>query len=117
MSELVIETAGKIVTVTIDRPPVNALTIALYGQIADTFEELGKRTDVHCAIFTGRGTRAFRGLDLARPQRQSRTERAAVGAALQRSSPLRYSGDCRRNGPALCRRVLASVCDIRVSCQ
>ena len=65
MSELVIETAGKIVIVTIDRPPVNALTIALYGQIADTFEELGKRTDVHCAIITGRGTRAFcAGLDL-----------------------------------------------------
>ena len=38
MSELVIETAGKIVTVTIDRPPVNALTIALYGQITDAFE-------------------------------------------------------------------------------
>ena len=41
MSELVIETAGKIVSVTIDRPPVNALTIALYGQIADAFDELG----------------------------------------------------------------------------
>ncbi len=29
MSELVVETAGKIVTVTINRPPVNALTLAL----------------------------------------------------------------------------------------
>ena len=30
MGELVVETVGKIVTVTLDRPPVNALTLAMY---------------------------------------------------------------------------------------
>ena len=38
-----VEIADHIAVVTLDRPPVNALTIALYGQIADAFEELGKR--------------------------------------------------------------------------
>jgi len=65
MTELVIETAGRIATVAIDRPPVNALTLALYDCIADAFEELGKRTDINCVVFTGRGTKAFcAGLDL-----------------------------------------------------
>src|SRR5438094_7265961 len=121
MSELVVETAGKIVTVTIDRPPVNALTIALYGQIADTFEELGKRTDVHCAIFTGRGTRAFcAGLDLreflaAAPEQDP--ERAAV--VRRTFSAVRHCTIpviAAVNGPALgAGAVLASVCDIRIS--
>ncbi|MFZ1090820.1 MAG: enoyl-CoA hydratase/isomerase family protein, partial [Xanthobacteraceae bacterium] len=121
MSELVIETAGKIVTVTIDRPPVNALTIALYGQITDAFEELGKRTDVHCAIFTGGGTRAFcAGLDLreflaATPEQDP--ERAAV--VRRTFSAVRHCAIpviAAVNGPALgAGAVLASVCDIRIS--
>ena len=121
MSELVIETAGKVVTVTIDRPPVNALTIALYGQIADAFEELGKRRDVHCAIFTGGGTRAFcAGLDLreflaATPEQDP--ERAAV--VRRTFSVVRHCAIpviAAVNGPALgAGAVLASVCDIRIS--
>jgi len=43
MSELVVETAGKVVTVTINRPPVNALTLAMYGEIADTFDAITHR--------------------------------------------------------------------------
>jgi len=123
MSEIEVETTGKIVTVTIDRPPVNALTLAMYGQIADTFEDLGRRTDVHCAIFTGRGTRAFcAGLDLheflaATPEQDP--ERAAV--VRRTFSTLRHCAIpviAAVNGPALgagC--VLASVCDIRIASQ
>src|SRR5947207_980457 len=36
MSELIVETQGKVVTVTLNRPPVNALTLALYERIAET---------------------------------------------------------------------------------
>jgi enoyl-CoA hydratase len=123
MSKLEVETTGKIVTVTIDRPPVNALTLAMYGQIADAFEDLGRRTDVHCAIFTGRGTRAFcAGLDLheflaATPEQDP--ERAAV--VRRTFSTLRHCAIpviAAVNGPALgagC--VLASVCDIRIASQ
>lgn len=121
MTDLVVETTDKIVTVTIDRPPVNALTLALYGQIADTFEAIGRRTDVHCVVLTGRGTRAFcAGLDLneflaATPEQDP--ERAAIVRRM--FSAVRHCAlpvIAAVNGPALgagC--VLASVCDIRIA--
>jgi enoyl-CoA hydratase len=121
MTELVVDTAGKIVTVAIDRTPVNALTLALYEQIAETFEELGKRTDVHCAVLTGHGTKAFcAGLDLreflaATPEQDP--QRAAIvrrtfGAVRHCAIPVIAAV----NGPALgAGAVLASVCDIRIA--
>jgi enoyl-CoA hydratase len=121
MSELVVETSGKVVTVTINRPPVNALTLALYGEIADTFDAIGERADVNCAIFTGAGTRAFcAGLDLkeflaAKPEEDP--ERAKI--VRRTFSAVRHCAIpvvAAVNGPALgagC--VLASVCDIRIA--
>lgn len=121
MSEIVVETSGKVARVTLDRPPVNALTIALYGEIAELFETLGRDGDVNCAILTARGTRAFcAGLDLHEfltatveddPRRAGIVRRmfAAVrGCAIPVVGAV--------NGPALgagC--VLASVCDIRIA--
>jgi enoyl-CoA hydratase len=121
MSDLIVETQGKIMTVTLNRPPVNALTLALYERIAETFEIIGTRTDVHCAIFTGAGTRAFcAGLDLkeflaATPEQDS--ERARI--VRHTFSAVRHCAIpviAAVNGPALgagC--VLASVCDIRIA--
>jgi enoyl-CoA hydratase len=121
MSELVVETTGKVITVMLDRPPVNALTIALYDKIADTFDAIGARDDVHCAIFTARGERAFcAGLDLkeflaATPEQDP--ERAKI--VRRTFSAVRHCAIpvvAAVNGPALgagC--VLASVCDIRLA--
>ena len=121
MSDIVIETTGKVAVITLDRPPVNALTIAAYGQIADTFEAIGGRDDVHCAIFTAQGTRAFcAGLDLreflaATPEQDP--ERAVI--VRRTFSAVRHCAIpviAAVNGPALgagC--VLASVCDIRLA--
>jgi enoyl-CoA hydratase len=121
MSKLIVETAGKVVTVIIDRPPVKALTIALYGEIADTFDAIGARDDVDCAILTGRGERAFcAGLDLkeflaATPEQDP--ERAKI--VRRTFSAVRHCAlpvIAAVNGPALgagC--VLASVCDIRLA--
>jgi len=121
MTGLIVETKGKVAVVTIDRPPVNALTLALYDAIADTFEALGARMDVHCAVLTGAGTKAFcAGLDLhefmaATPEQDP--GRAAVVRrtfAAVRHCALPVVGAI--NGPALgagC--VLASVCDFRIA--
>lgn len=50
---------GGIVKVTIDRPPVNAINLALYDQIRTAFDGLRMSDGVRCAILTGAGERAF----------------------------------------------------------
>ena len=65
MNEISVEKAGKVASVVIDRPPVNALTMALYQRIAEVFEEIGTWDDVNCAVLSARGSKAFcAGLDL-----------------------------------------------------
>jgi len=50
-----------VATVTIDRPPVNAVDREALLAIRDAFRSLNERRDVRAAIFTGAGTRAFIG--------------------------------------------------------
>lgn len=56
-----VEVADLVATVTLDRPPVNAINEATLAAIRDTFRTLGDRRDVHAAIFTAAGERAFMG--------------------------------------------------------
>ena len=121
MTELVIETAGRIATVAIDRPPVNALTLALYDCIADAFEELGRRTDINCVVFTGRGTKAFcAGLDLREFLAATPDQDPQRAAIVRRTfASIRHCAIpviAAVNGAALgAGAVLASVCDIRIA--
>jgi enoyl-CoA hydratase len=121
MTELVVDSAGKIATVAIDRPPVNALTLALYDRIADTFEELGKRADINCVVFTGRGTKAFcAGLDLreflAATPDQDPQRAAIVRRTFTSVRRCAIPVIAAVNGPALgAGAVLASVCDMRIA--
>jgi enoyl-CoA hydratase len=121
MGEIAVETLGKVVTVTLDAPPVNSLTVARYLELAKTFEELGQRDDVHCAVLAAAGTRAFcAGLDLhefASWPAERDPERAAAArrcfAAIRRCA---IPVIAAVNGPALgagC--VLAACCDIRIA--
>lgn len=123
MPDIIVETFGKVVTVTIDRPPVNVLTLATYEEIADTFDAIGMCTDVHCAVFTGRGTKAFcAGLDL-KEFLAARLEDDPKRAAIVRRTfaSVRHCAIpvvAAVNGPALgAGAVLASVCDIRLASQ
>ena len=50
-----------VATVTLDRPPVNAVDRPTMAQLRETFRSLSDRRDVRVAIFTGAGTRAFMG--------------------------------------------------------
>jgi enoyl-CoA hydratase len=121
MSEIVVEKADKVVSVIIDRPPVNALAIGLYQRIAEVFEEIGTFNDVNCAVLLARGTRAFcAGLDL-REFLAAKVEDDPARAVIVRRMfhSVRHCAIpviAAVNGPALgagC--VLASVCDIRVA--
>jgi enoyl-CoA hydratase len=54
-----VEISDHIATVTLDRPPVNAVDRATLAEIGDVFAHLGDDRDVRAAIFTGAGTKAF----------------------------------------------------------
>ncbi|MGH8675921.1 MAG: enoyl-CoA hydratase-related protein [Burkholderiales bacterium] len=121
MSEIRVETSAKIVTVTLDAPPVNSITVARYLKLAETFDEIGRRDDVHCAVLAAAGTRAFcAGLDLhefASWPAERDHERAAAArrtfAAIRRCA---IPVIAAVNGPALgagC--VIAACCDIRIA--
>src|SRR5271170_4363241 len=56
-----VEVADFVATVTIDRPPVNAVDRDALLAIRSAFTSLNERRDVRAAIFTGAGTRAFIG--------------------------------------------------------
>ena len=65
MPDVRVEVADHIATVTIDRPPVNAITRATMAELLDAFTTLGADRDVRVAILTAAGDRAFiAGVDL-----------------------------------------------------
>jgi enoyl-CoA hydratase len=121
MSEIIVEKSGKVVSVILDRPPVNALTIALYLRVAEVFEEIGGWSEVNCAVLSARGAKAFcAGLDLKEFLAAKVEDDPARAAVVRRMfAAVRH---CKIpviaavNGPALgagC--VLSSVCDIRLA--
>jgi enoyl-CoA hydratase len=121
MDEVRVDLTGHIATVTIDRPPVNALTIDMYRQVARVFTELAARPELRCAILTAAGTRAFSaGLDvhefLAMPI-EADEERQRIGLAAFTAisnCPVPLIGAI--NGVALgAGMVFASLCDTRIA--
>src|SRR5258706_4683557 len=121
MAGIVVETQGRVVVVTIDIPPVNALTLARYQELTDTFAALGQRDDVHCAVLAAGGAKAFgAGLDLKefatasadRDDERARIVRATFEAIRTCAIPVIAAV----NGPALgagC--ALTAMCDIRIA--
>lgn len=65
MSDLTVEVSDHIATVTIDRPPVNAVTGYTYMELRDVFRSFDDEQDVRVAVLTAAGSRAFvAGVDL-----------------------------------------------------
>lgn len=121
MSDILVEQAGKVISITLDAPPVNVLTLDRYRRLGEIFDEIGGRDDVHCAVFTARGSKAFcAGLDLKEflaATVEQDPERAAVVRATFKSIRLcRIPVIAAINGPALgAGAVLAAVSDIRIA--
>jgi enoyl-CoA hydratase len=118
---LKVEKTDGIARVTLDRPPVNALTIALYEEIGDLFAGMKDWDDVNVVILAGAGNRAFcAGLDLHEFLAAKVEDDAARAKIVRRmfaevrGAPLPVIAAV--NGPALgagC--VLTSVCDVRIA--
>src|SRR4029453_1662460 len=65
VGDLHVELDDHVATVTLDRPPVNAITRSTMVELRDTFRRLGDDTEVRVVVFTGAGEKAFMaGVDL-----------------------------------------------------
>lgn len=121
MQNLTLEIDNGVAWVTLDRPPVNAITLAHYQAIGELFDALGENPTVNCAVFTAAGERAFcAGLDLHEflaAKVEDDPARAAVVRqcfAAVRRCPIPVIAAV--NGPALgAGTVLAAVCDFRLA--
>ncbi len=59
-----LEVTGGVALVTLDRPPVNALSREMRRRIVATFDEISARDDIRCAVLTGAGKTFCAGADL-----------------------------------------------------
>jgi enoyl-CoA hydratase len=122
-----VEVAQHVATVTIDRPPVNAVDPPTLAAIRDAFQGLGEDRDVRVAVLTGAGTRAFVGGADLRAIDSDRTT-GPPGPQLDRGLIAREAFWAIRgcavpvigaiNGPAIgAGLALAAVCDILVAAE
>ena len=121
-----LDVTDHIATITIDRPPVNAVDTATMAEIRDVFRSLDERRDVRVAIFTGAGSRAFiggadiRSIDGDDPSTWDPSRQLDRGVVARDAMWAIY--DCAVpviaaiNGPAIgAGLALAAVCDIIIS--
>jgi enoyl-CoA hydratase len=113
-----------VATVTLDRPPVNAITRSTMVELMDTFRELGSAPGVRVVVFTGAGEKAFMaGVDLktfdtddteADSEDPGRLPREALEAVYDCAVPVIAAV----NGPALgAGLAYAAVCDLIVAAE
>jgi len=121
--DLRVDVADHVATVTLDRPPVNAVDNTTYAAIESTFASLRDDKDIRVAIFTAAGDRAFcAGVDLKTYGTTSTSDlpaKYAIDPARAARDAMWAITDCAVpvigaiNGPALgAGLALAACCDI-----
>jgi enoyl-CoA hydratase len=117
-----VERDGAVATLTLDNPPVNAVSTRLVNALHAALDEVERMRDLRCAILTGAGERAFSaGGDLREEQdfgspEASRAFRELGRRTLNRLEQFRVPiiaaihGYCIGGGTAL-----GWVCDIRIA--
>lgn len=95
---LKLEVADWVATVTLDRPPVNAMNRAMREEIVRVFDELHDREDVRAVVLTGAGKAFCAGADLKeRPNiagqpgaypRHNRLTRATFDSVMECGKPV-----------------------------
>jgi enoyl-CoA hydratase len=120
-----VEVSDFIATVTLDRPPVNAVDHAALRAIRDAFRSLNDRKDVRAAIFTAAGQRAFMGgaeLNAVAPVETSASE--VIDRGLVAREAMWSITDCAVpvigaiNGPAIgAGLAFAACCDMIVAAE
>jgi len=64
LEHLKLDIADGVATVTLDRPPVNALSRAMRLEVIDVFDTLHDRADVRCVVLTANGRVFCAGADI-----------------------------------------------------
>src|SRR5262245_40549072 len=87
MSDIIIERTGSVLRVTVNRPAKkNAMTSAMYNEMADAFNEAAKANDIHVVIWDAAGDSFSAGNDiedfLKNPPGPGRSPQARLGEAL-----------------------------------
>jgi enoyl-CoA hydratase len=109
-----------IAIVSMQRPPANAIDIALLEQLGQTLNELEQRADVDAMVLTGAGKVFSAGLDLKLVPTYSRAQQnellRVLNQALYRLYALPIPTVAAVNGHAIAGGlVLALACDMRVA--
>src|SRR5215813_13263393 len=87
MSDIIIERSGSVLRVTVNRPAKkNAMTSAMYNDLADAFNQAAKNDDIHVVIWDAAGDSFSAGNDiedfLKNPPGPGESPQARLGQAL-----------------------------------
>lgn len=95
MNNVRVEISDRIAVITLDRPPVNALTAEAFRDIEQVFTELGRTRDASVVIFTGTGDRTFcAGVDLQDSARRHARELADGDTVIDMLDPGTVPRNC-----------------------